>query len=160
MSGYIHVEHQLRFSGSETIRAKYFVEKLVQDHGVIIENYFADNGVFKVNAFVGYLREHNKKIQYCGVNAHHKNTLAKRGIRAISQCDCLLLLHASLYWEIGIDSSLWPMAVNYTTHIHNHLPNERGIASSDLFTSTKIPCRELKDTHVYGCPVYVLDHTL
>ena len=68
MSGYVHVEHQLGFSGSETIRAKQNYEKLALDHGVIIEKYLADNGIFKAKAFVGHPREHNQKIQYCGVN--------------------------------------------------------------------------------------------
>ena len=160
MSGYVHVEHQLGFSGSETIRAKQNYEKLALDHGVIIENYLADNGIFKAKAFVGHLREHNQKIQYCGVNAHHKNAVAERSIRTVSECARALLLHASLRWKSGIDSSLWPMAVDYATYIHNHLPNDHGIAPADLFTGTQIPRHKLKDIHVWGCPVYVLDPTL
>ena len=106
MSGYVHVEHQLGFSGSETIRAKQNYGKLALDHGVIIENYLADNGIFEGKAFVGHLREHNQKIQYCGVNAHHKNAVAERSIRTVSECARALLLHASLRWKSGIDSSL------------------------------------------------------
>ena len=62
MSGYIHVEHQLGFSSSETIRAKQNFEKMALDHGVIIESYLADNGVFKANAFVGHIRAHDQKL--------------------------------------------------------------------------------------------------
>ena len=47
MGGYIHVEHQHGFSGFETIRAEKIYEKLALDHGVIVDNYLADNGVFK-----------------------------------------------------------------------------------------------------------------
>ena len=60
MSGYLHVEHQLGFSSSKTIRAKQNFEKLALDHGVIAGSYHADNGVFKANAFVWHIREHNK----------------------------------------------------------------------------------------------------
>ena len=130
------------------------------DHGVIVENYLADNGVFKVNAFVGHLREHNQNTQYCGVNAHHKNAVAERSIRTVSECARSLLLHASLHWKSGIDGSLWKMAVNYATYIHNHIPNERGIAPVDLFTGTQIPRHKLKYIHIWGCPVYVLDPNL
>ena len=52
------------------------------------------------------------------------------------------------------------MAVDYATYIHNHLPNDHGIAPADLFTGTQIPRHKLKDIHVWGCPVYVLDPTL
>jgi hypothetical protein len=73
MSGYIHVEHQLGFSSTETIRAKQNYEQFALGNGVIVTDYLADNGIFKANAFVQHLREHNQRVQYCGVNAHHQN---------------------------------------------------------------------------------------
>ena len=71
-----------------------------------------------------------------------------------------LLLHASTKWKDGIDSSLWPMAVDYATFIYNNLPNSDGISPNDLFTGSTSPVHRLKDMHVWGCPVYVLDPTL
>ena len=62
MSGRICVEHQLGFSSSETIRAKQLFEKDTLDHGVIIGEYMGDNGVFKTNASVRHIMEHNQKI--------------------------------------------------------------------------------------------------
>ena len=56
MSNYIHVEHQLGFSSSETIRAKQNFEKLALDHGVLVDSYLADNGVFKANQFVSHIQ--------------------------------------------------------------------------------------------------------
>jgi hypothetical protein len=160
MSGYIHVEHQLGFSSSETIRAKQNYEQLALGNGVIVTDYLADNGIFKANAFVQHLREHNQRVQYCGVNAHHQNGIAERSILSISNMARAMLLHASLRWKTGIDSSLWPMAVNYATYVYNHTPKENGIAPADLFTGTQIPRHKLRDIHVWGCPVYVLDPTL
>ena len=160
MSSYLHVEMQLGFSSSETIRAKQNFEKLALDHGVIVSSYHADNGTFKANAFVSHIREHNQKIQYCGVNAHHKNAVAERSIRTVSECARALLLHAALHWKTGIDSSLWPMAVSYAAYLYNHLPNHRGIAPADLFTGVQIPRHKLKSFHTWGCPVYVLDPQL
>ena len=60
MSGYIHVEHQFGFSGSETIRAKQNFKNLALDYRVIVESYPVDNGVMKDNDFVSRLREHNQ----------------------------------------------------------------------------------------------------
>ena len=58
--GHVYVEHQLRFSGSETIRAIQNYENLASHHGVIVENYLGNNGVFKASAFVGHLRNKTK----------------------------------------------------------------------------------------------------
>ena len=71
-----------------------------------------------------------------------------------------LILHASAHWTNGIDASLWPMAVTYATHLYNHLPNERGLCPADLFTGSTVPWHRLKDLHVWGCPVYILDPQL
>ena len=160
MSGYIHIENQLGFSSSETIRAKQNFEQLALDNGVIVTNYMADNGLFKANQFVSHLREHNQRVQYCGVNAHHQNGIAERSIRTVSEMARAMLLHASIRWKTGIDSSLWPMAVNYAAHVYNSSPNDQGIAPGDLFTGTQLPRHKLRDIHVFGCPTYVLDPTL
>ena len=56
MSGYIHFEHQLEFSGSETIRAKQNFENSSLDRRVIVDKYLADNNLFKANAFGGCFR--------------------------------------------------------------------------------------------------------
>ena len=160
MSGYIHVEHQVGFSSIETIRAKQNFEKLALDNGVLIDSYLTDNGIFKANAFVSHIRNQHQKLRFCGVNAHHKNAIAERAIRTVSDCARALLLHSSLRWKSGIDSSLWPLAVRYATHLYNHLPNERGIAPADLFTGSTVPRYKLKNYHVWGAPVYVLDPVL
>ena len=83
MSSYIHVEHQLGFSGSEAIRVKQKFEKVALDHGVLINSYKADNGVFKSDIFVSHIREYNQKLRYFGVNTHHKNVATERAIRIV-----------------------------------------------------------------------------
>ena len=52
------------------------------------------------------------------------------------------------------------MTVKYSELIYNHLPNEKDIAPADLFTGSTIPRHKLKNIHVLGCPVYVLDPVL
>jgi hypothetical protein len=160
MSGYIHVEHQMGFSSSETIRAKQNFEQLALSHGVLVEDYLTDNGIFSKTQFLDHIRQHNQQVHFCGVNAHHKNAVAERAIRTVSELARSLLLHASIHWPAGVDGSLWPMAVDYATHLYNTLPNQHGVCPSDLFTGTTIPRHKLRDLHVWGCPVYVLDPTL
>ena len=161
MSGYIHVEEQLGFSASESIRAKQTFEKFALDHGILIHNYLGDNGIFKSKEFVKHLYEHNQKVSYCGVNAHHKNGIAERNIRTVSDCARALLLHSALHWKEGpIDSSFWPFAVRYACYLFNHCPDSSGTCPADRFHGTLTPRHKLLDFHSWGCPVYVLDPKL
>jgi hypothetical protein len=160
MSGYIHVEPQMGFSSSETICAKQNFEQLALGNGVLIQDYLTDNGIFSKTKFVDHIRQHNQQIHYCGVNAHHKNAIAERAIRTVSELSRALLLHASSHWPDGLDGTLWPMAVDHAVYLYNTLPNSHGICPADLFTGTTIPRHKLRDLHVWGCPVYVLDPTL
>ena len=52
------------------------------------------------------------------------------------------------------------MAVAYATYQYNHLPNAQGLCPADLFTGSTVPRHRLRDIHVWGCPVYVLDPDL
>ena len=158
MSSLVHVEHQLGFLAPETIRAKQNFEKMALDHGVLINEYRADNGTFKANEFVAHVREHSQKLSYCGVNAHHKNGVAERAVRTVSECARALMLYAACHWDSEVTSDLWPMAINYATYIYNHLPNEKGIAPIDLFTEVTAP--KLRDFYVWGAPVFVLHSIL
>ena len=127
VSGYIHVEFQLGFSAIETIRAKQNFEQYAFNNGVIPVTYLADSVAFKANKFVQHIRDNNKKIQYCRTNAHHQNDVAEIFIRIISNMGRAMLLHASTHWKHGINASMWPMAVKYSTYIYNILPRSNGI---------------------------------
>ena len=156
-SGFVFIVDQLGFSAVESIRAKQAFEQMALQHGVVIESYLTDSGAFKANAFVKHIREHGQLIRYCGANAHHKNGVAERGVQSVSNMARALMLHASAHWKDGIDASLWPMAVQYAAYLYNHLPNAQGLCPADLFTGSTVPRHRLKDIHVWGCPIYVLD---
>ena len=53
------------------------------------------------------------------------------------------------------------MSVQQAVWINNHLPSRKtGLSSHDLWSKTKHPLRKLHDTHVFGCPVCVLQKRL
>ncbi len=101
MSSYIHVEHQLGFSSSETIRAKQSYESHCLDHVIIRDSYLADNGVFKAIAFIKHIRDSAQRLRFCGVNAHHQNGIAERAVNTISDTSRAMMLHASVRWKMA-----------------------------------------------------------
>ena len=50
-----------------------------------------------------------------------------------------MLLHASAHSKQGIDSTMWPMAVQYATYVSNMLPRANNISPSDLFFVSRVP---------------------
>jgi hypothetical protein len=155
-ASYVHVDHQVGFSVVETIRAKQGFEKLCMDNDVVVQDYLTDSGAFKANKCVAHINETHQKLKCCGTNAHHQNGVAERAIQTISNMARAMILHASLHWKYGCDSSLWPMAVTYATHIYNNTPRNV-VCPADIFTGSTIPLHRLLDYHVWGFPVYVLD---
>jgi hypothetical protein len=155
-ASYVHVEHQVGFSAVKTIRAKQGFERLCMDNGVVVQDYLTASGSFKANSFVAHINETHQKLRFCGTNARHQNGVAERSIQTISNMARAMILHASIHWKNGCDSSLWPQAVNYTAHIYNNTPNN-GVCPADIFTGSTVLRHHLLDYHVWGCPVYVLD---
>ena len=106
MSSYIHVEHQLCFSSSETNRAKQAYESHCLDHGIMVDSYLVDNGGFKVSTFVKHIRESVQRLRFCGVNAHHQNGVAERAVKTISDTSRAMILHVGVRWKDDIHSAL------------------------------------------------------
>ena len=73
------------------------------------------------------------------------------------------MVHVSLHWsKYGADNlALWGFAVKHAVWIHKGIPNHlSGLTPLELLTKTKANHRDLLRTHVWGCPVYVLDPKL
>ena len=107
-----------------------------------------------------HIRDNNQKIQYCGTNAHHQNGVAERAIQIISNMARAMILNAGAHLKHGIDSTMWPLAVQYPTYVYNNLPRHNNIYPSDLFYGTRVPRHKLQNMHVWGCPVYVVNPSL
>jgi hypothetical protein len=59
-TGYLHVEHQLRFYAVKIIHAKQSFENMAFEHGMVTQSYLTDSGAFEDNAFVQHIWEHNQ----------------------------------------------------------------------------------------------------
>ncbi len=137
-SNYIHPEHQVTFSASDTISATESFERKARDMGVAVESYHTDNGVYKSQAFINKLVKDKQSIRFSGVGAKWQNGYAEGAINHIVSTARTMMIHAALHWPEQDDPSLWCLAVSHACHLHNHLPNrESGIAPIELFTGVK-----------------------
>ena len=71
------------------------------------------------------------------------------------------MFHDTLQWPEHFDKHLWPLAMNYAVHLHNHTPRQKDLRTpASLWTRTPDDLSALKHAHPWGCPVYVLDPRL
>jgi hypothetical protein len=106
--------------------------------------------------------KHQQHI-FSGVGTKHQNGRAEQSIQTIMSMACTFMIHVSLHWdEQDSDAvALWPFAVCHAVRLYNRLPNGvTGLSPMEILTSTHLDHRDLLRTHVWGCPVYVLDPKL
>lgn len=160
-SSYIHVAHQEGFTANETIRSKIEFERLARDHGVSIDAYHTDNGVYKSAEFMKELAEKGQGLKFSGVSAQFQNGPAENAIKIVVAKARTMMVHAALRWPAQAKKDLWPMALSHAAHLYNHTPKqESGLAPIEIFTSTKSEYHYLLNAHPWGCPVYVLEPKL
>ena len=73
------------------------------------------------------------------------------------------MIHPSLHCtENGVDDlTLWYFAVKHSVWVFNRVPNqEQGISPMEILTKTKSNHIDLRSSHVWGCPVFVLEAKL
>ncbi len=105
----------------------------------------------------------HQRQTFSGVGAKHQNGRAEQSIQAIMSMICTFMIHVSLHrGEQGSDAvALWPFAFCHAIQLYNHLPNGvTGLSPMEILTGTRLDHRNLLCTHVWGCPVYVLDPKL
>jgi GAG-pre-integrase domain len=156
----IFVEHQVNLTTHETLLGKHKFEAFARESGVVVQQYQANNGIFRSKDFGNDLTALRQMSTFAGVGAHHQNGVAERSIRTVMNMARTMMLHAAIRWPDVADTCLWPLAVDYAVYIHNHIPNPRtGQAPIDV-SRTKWPQRKCVDFHVWGSPTYVLDPAL
>jgi hypothetical protein len=72
--GYVYLQRTA--SANETVEGKKAFEAHALRSGVRIENYQADNGIFRANLWVQTCRDIGQGLMFAGVNAHHQNGVA------------------------------------------------------------------------------------
>ena len=160
-SGNMHFEHQVTVNATDTIMAKDNYERMALTHGVVVQAYHTDNGIYKSQAFAKALQDNYQSIRFSGVGAKWQNGVAEAAIGLAVSRARTMMLHVSLHWPDVDDETLWPLALSHAAYLHNHTPNPAsGIAPIEIFSRTNSDCSALRLAHPWGCPVYVLEPRL
>jgi hypothetical protein len=161
-TAYVYLRHQVSLRVGDTLRTKHAFERFAAEHGVKIRAYRADNAPFGAKEFIDDLAARGQDITYSGTGAHHQNGVAERAIQTVTSWARAMLLHAVLHWPDQADLTLWPFALEYAVYLWNNIPKKESfLAPLEVFASSKFDSYDhLHRTHVWGCPVYVLDPKL
>jgi hypothetical protein len=163
-TGIIWVECQVSLGAGETVMSKVrFEEWLWEMAAVEITHLHSDNGIFTADMFREDCKSKHQSQSFSGVGAKHQNSLAERAIQTVMYMARTFMVHVSLHWtEHGVDDlALWGFAVKHAAWIYNRVPSRSsGLTPLELLTKTKADHKDLLQTHVWGCPVFVLDPKL
>lgn len=163
-SGIIYVENQVSLGAGETVLGKQrFEEWLYEQAAAVVKHYHSDNGIFTADMFRTDCDKKGQQQTFSGVGAQHQNARAERAIQTIMYMARSYMVHTSLHWsEQGVDDlSLWSFAVQHAVWVYNRIPNRQsGMTPLELLTNIKSDHRDLLRSHVWGCPVFVLDPKL
>ncbi len=160
----MEAENQVSFGAGETLIAKECFEQWLRDSASTeICHLHSDNGIFNAKLFMEDCKSKFQTQSFSGVGAPNQNALIKWSIQTIMYMTRTFIVHVSLHWrESGADNlALWGFAVKHADWLHNCIPNcLSGMTSFELLTKSKANHPDLLRTHVWGCPVYVLNPML
>lgn len=158
--GFVYLQKSA--SAEETVEAKKAFEAYSRRQGIHVENYLADNGIFKAHGWVAECKQARQGLTFAGVNAHHQNGVAERRIRELQELARASLIHASHRWPDAVTANLWPYAIRMANDAINHTPSfqhKERRSPMELFAKTQVVSNP-KHWKPFGCPVYVLENEL
>ena len=113
-----------------------------------ISHLHSDNGVFTAGMFHEDCKFKPQSQSFSGVRAKHQNSLAERTIQTIMYTARTYIVHVSLQHAAWVQNSVPKILLCLS------------LTPLELLTETKPDHRDLLHSHVWGCPVFVLDPKL
>lgn len=161
-SKFSYIYLQKTQSAEETVQGTIAFEQFSRNHGITIQSYHGDNGIFKANKLVGHCALNTQGLTYAGVSAHHQNGVAERRMSFLQELTRANLLHAMHKWPSTITINLWPHAMRMANDALNNSPNLKDKSKRtplQIFTGTTVNVNQ-KHWQPFGCPVAVLAEPL
>ncbi len=128
-----------------------------------IHHLSSDNGIFNAELFVEDCKNKFQTQSFYSVGSHHQNSLVEWSNQTIMYMAWTFMVHVPLHWnKYGADNlALWGFALKHSVWLHNRIPDcLSGLTSLKLLNKTKANHPDLLCTHVWECPVYILDSKL
>ncbi len=127
------------------MEGKITFEKFGQEHGITIQHYHMDNGIFTSNTWRQLCQQQGQGLTFAGVAAHHQNGIAERWIRELQEMAHTMLIHAHHRWPNAITPNLWPYALQMANDAINVMPNLK-------FKDAQMPIESFTGTKVASSP--------
>ena len=155
---------QKTVSVEDILEVKHAFERMAASHGIIINQYHADNGIFRVNSWVQYYQECDKPhlASYTWVDAQPTNGLSEIRIRDIQENGRAMMLYTQQKFPEAITANFWSYALIHANNSYNAnllLAPTQVLSPLQLFTRTQFQY-DPKYFHPFGCPTYVLNEAL
>ena len=163
-TGYGYTHLQKTQSAEETVEAKIAFEAVAAKHGVTVQSYLADNGVFNSKLWRQHCIDNHQGLSFAGVNAHHQNGVAEKRIRDLTDMARTSLMHAQQRWPTAVHTALWPYAFRMAQESLNEAPrysrsNHEQLSPVEMFSRSNIKPNP-KYWQAFGCPTCVLANEL
>ena len=161
VSDYVHCHLMKNLTLEETLTAKHAWEKIMAQAGRVVKHYHADNGRFADEGFKAACNDHDQRLTFCGVGAHHQAGIIEGKNRVLTQGARTLLLHGIRMWPQMINSMFWPFVLKAMAERVNklHISPDGATPESILYGVSPQEIR-VASFHTLFCPVYVLDSKL
>ena len=157
-SGFGFVHLQKSSGAEETLESKAAFEAISKQHGVSVEGYHADNGVFRSIEWIKDCKKRRQSLTYAGVQAHHTNGKAERRIRYLQDRARAMIIHAQHQWGVEGMVHLWPYAIRLANDAINESANMQDVdnySPLQIYSGTEVNTNP-KHWIPFGCPAYVL----
>lgn len=159
-SDFTFICHQESTSATETILSKRAYEAELRKYGKEVRHYHADNGTYAVAQYKDEIEDKKQSLTFCGVGSHHQNGKAENRIKIICNPARCMLIHAMHRWPEVVTQALWPYALSLAADTRNrHKLDKNGFSPLEKLSGIK-QSMDLKNSHTFGCPAYVLNASL
>ena len=159
--GYTYL--QKTASAEETLEGKRSFELFALRHGIRVQSYHADNGIFYANKWVDDCRRNNQNFSFSAVGAHHQKRICGKAHPHSPRAGYgTMLIHASAKLPAAITTHLWPFTICMATLMIKETPNMGDHIKRSpiqIFAASMVQPNQ-KHWQTFGCPVYILDRAL
>ena len=93
VSYYVYMHLMQYLSLAETLIEKESTEKVMAQSGRSVKHHHADNDRVEDNGFVDAVNSKSQKLTFCGVGAHHQNSITENKNKVLTTGAQKILLH-------------------------------------------------------------------